>query len=709
MSHRLITSAILATLVAVTALVGGAAPLPAGADGNDAPGAPLAFRSLSLGEGHSCAILPNAQVKCWGEGGGGRLGSGDGARRGDQPGEMGDHLPYVDLGTSSPGVPHRVTALAAGEFHTCALLATGQVKCWGIGGNGALGYGDNAARGDSPIEMGNALPVVDLGPGRTATAIAGGQTHTCARLDTGQVKCWGNGGAGRLGYGDTITRGDGVGEMGSALPVVDLGAGRTATAIAAGFEHTCALLDNATVKCWGEGSQGRLGQGAVTDVGDAPGEMGAALAPVLLGSGRTAVAISAGGFHTCALLDDGSVKCWGSNSFGQLGLGDTAARGDAPTEMGDILPPVELGTGRTAIGVVTGNGHTCAVLDGGDLKCWGGGAAGQLGYGDVDNRGDALGEMDEDLPLVNLGAARRVVGLASGRAHVCALLDDGTVRCWGGNPDGRLGLGDTVQRGDGPGEMGAALPVVELGIVRAEVAVNLTRDQVEVVAGQEIDYDVTVTNIGGRPLTDVDVLAPDVPDCTASTATLDLGASFSYPCTYTTTADDAPMMTNQVLVTTEQSVYALSGTRRTRVLVNTFQPDGRIRLGAGAPVGNDVHNTSASGQSRSANVGNLGTATFTATIQNDGNTATAVRLQGAGTTNRFTVTYRNGATDVTAAVVAGTFQTASLAPGATQDLTVIIKAKAGTPLGTSLSRLVTATSVSNPTTKDAVRAVVTRR
>ncbi|KAG2433214.1 hypothetical protein HYH02_012755 [Chlamydomonas schloesseri] len=178
--------------------------------------------------------------------------------------------------------------------------------------------------------------------------ISAGYEYTCALLDNGSVKCWGWNDDGQLGLGDTSYRGDGPGEMGDTLPAVALGTGRTATAISAGGLHTCALLDNGSVKCWGWNDAGQLGLGDTSHRGDGPGEMGNRLPAVELGTGRTATAISAGGLHTCALLDNGSVKCWGWNDYGQLGLGDTSWRGDGPGEMGNRLPAVSLGTGRTA-------------------------------------------------------------------------------------------------------------------------------------------------------------------------------------------------------------------------------------------------------------------------------------------------------------------------------------------------------------------------
>ena len=139
--------------------------------------------------------------------------------------------------------------------------------------------------------------------------------------------------------------------MGDILPTVALGAGRTAVAIAAGEVHTCALLDDATVKCWGGNGSGQLGLGNTTSRGDNANEMGDSLPAVALGAGRTAVSIATKFDDTCAVLDDGSVKCWGINNSGQLGLSDTTTRGDNASEMGDSLPAVALGTGRTAVGV----------------------------------------------------------------------------------------------------------------------------------------------------------------------------------------------------------------------------------------------------------------------------------------------------------------------------------------------------------------------
>jgi alpha-tubulin suppressor-like RCC1 family protein len=361
--------------------------------------------------------------------------------------------------------------LTAGQQHTCARLDDGSVKCWGSNVNGQLGLGDTQQRGDGPGELGATLPAVDLGPGRTALQLTAGYNHTCARLDDGSVKCWGLNDVGQLGLGDTQSRGDGPGEMGATLPALNLGAGRTALQLAAGSFHTCARLDDGSVKCWGRNNLGQLGLGDTQDRGGGPGQMGATLPAVNLGSGRTALQLTAGDSHTCAQLDDSSVKCWGYNFSGELGLGDTQNRGDGPGEMGATLPAVNLGPGRTALQLTAGS-HTCARLDDGSVKCWGFNGGGQLGLGDTQSRGDGPGEMGATLPAVNLGPGRTALQLTAGLAHTCARLDDGSLKCWGANFVGQLGLGDGQSRGDGPGKLGASLPPVDLGLGRT--ALQLT-------------------------------------------------------------------------------------------------------------------------------------------------------------------------------------------------------------------------------------------
>ncbi|MEO0600956.1 MAG: hypothetical protein AAF211_05940, partial [Myxococcota bacterium] len=321
--------------------------------------------------------------------------------------------------------------------------------------------GSGGTVGDTEGSMGDALPPIALGTGRTAVRLFAGQAHVCALLDDGAAKCWGENASAELGLGDREDRGNDAGEMGDALPDVDLGTGRAARMLALGDGHTCALLTDGGVKCWGDNTQGQLGVGDTETRGDEPGEMGDTLPDVDLGTGRTATALVAGGTFTCALLDDQTVKCWGSNASGSLGQGDTEARGDATGEMGDDLPPIDLGTGRTARRLAATYGSVCALLDDDRVKCWGSNSSGQLGQGDRLVRGSQTNQMGDDLMPVDLGAG--VVEQVSGQGSVfCARFVDGTVKCWGANQAGQLGVGDTDRRGDDPGEMGTALQPVDL-------------------------------------------------------------------------------------------------------------------------------------------------------------------------------------------------------------------------------------------------------
>ena len=161
--------------------------------------------------------------------------------------------------------------------------------------------------------------------------------------------------------------------------------------------------------------------------------MGANLPPVDVGSGSLVVEVAAGMYHTCARLADNKTKCWGRNDHGQLGLGDTAGRGASPGEMGSELPPVDVGTGRTVQGLAVGGLHTCALLDDFSVKCWGSASDGQLGYESTAGRGHQAEQMGDYLPVVDVGAGRSVLHVTAGESHTCVVLDDGTGKCWGKN------------------------------------------------------------------------------------------------------------------------------------------------------------------------------------------------------------------------------------------------------------------------------------
>ena len=250
--------------------------------------------------------------------------------------------------------------------------------------------------------MGDSLTAVDLGNERTAKAIAAGNQHTCAILDNSSVKCWGFNASGQLGLGNTNNRGDGSNQMGDNLTAIDLGSGRTATSITTGTGYTCVLLDDDSVKCWGRADYGQLGAGKTEEYNEPDAS------PIALGTGITATAIASGYFHTCAILDNSSIKCWGLNDSGQLGIGDTSNFGDGVNGLGSNeivdLPTVDLGAGRTTRAITAGDSHTCALLDNFSVKCWGKNESGQLGLGDNSTRGDgsASGGMGDILPVIGL-------------------------------------------------------------------------------------------------------------------------------------------------------------------------------------------------------------------------------------------------------------------------------------------------------------------
>ena len=410
------------------------------------------YHPLALGYEHSCYLFQNGEIKCWGANDSGQLGQGHINSFGDEASEINiSLLSSVRLGSS-----RSVKAITAGGTHTCAILDNSQVKCWGSNEFGNLGLGHNSAIGDQANEMSNNLVYVSLGNGRTVKAISAGQWHTCAILDNDKVKCWGRNRNGQLGQGNAIDRGDQASEIGNNLAYTNLGTGRTAKAISAGGTHTCAILDNDTLKCWGNNQYGQLGQGHINNIGNNPNEMGNNLLAIDLGAGLTAKAISAGFEHTCVILNNDNVKCFGRNHFGQLGLGDTQDRGGASNEMGSQLLSVNLGTGRLAKAISAKGSHSCAILDNNELKCWGANDYGQLGQNDQDNRGDALNEMGIHLPYIDLGTKSQSTYLAkiiaTGSHHTCTLLFISStfindVKCWGFNRYGQLGQGNTFPYG----------------------------------------------------------------------------------------------------------------------------------------------------------------------------------------------------------------------------------------------------------------------
>jgi alpha-tubulin suppressor-like RCC1 family protein len=389
-------------------------------------------------------------------------------------------------GEDDAGAERRIVQIETGETHSCALFNDGGVRCWGTG---ILGYGREEVIGDneSPSSAG------DVPLGAPAQQIGLGSGFSCVLYRAGNVRCWGDGFGGKLGYGNEQNLGA-EGDTPSMLEDVDLGG--TVEQIAVGYEHSCALLESGSVRCWGYGSLGKLGYGNEIDIGD--DETPGSHEPVELGG--SVISIAAGASHTCALLDGGRVQCWGSGFHGILGYGDVsnpnvgddetpADAGDvnvgaavaeiapggsqtcarltsgavrcwgrldrtgypAQTEdVGDDEAPATLGDLTIGGTVVELRGHatfTCARLDTGSVRCWGADEQGSLGYGDGDQ---VVGDDETPAEAGNVAVGGTVVGISAGNTsiHSCVILESGDVRCWGLNLEAELGLLHTDNIGD---------------------------------------------------------------------------------------------------------------------------------------------------------------------------------------------------------------------------------------------------------------------
>ena len=282
--------------------------------------------------------------------------------------------------------------------------------------------GEVAAQG---ITVTPANPTISVGqtPQFTAsgtvvpTAVAAGGLHTCMRLPDGTVQCWGRNNFGQLGNGDgSLTS--------SSVPVAVRGL-TTATRVVTGDAHTCALLGDGTVQCWGVGDSGQRGDGTFNNISTVPGAV----------VGITgAVAVAARGYHSCALLGDGTVWCWGRNSDGQLGV--TPSGSQCPTTPGFFCSstPVRATGITSAAAVIAGGYHTCALFGDGTAQCWGRNDDGQLGDGTFTSSSTPL----------RVGGLTGAAAVSGGFYHTCALLGDSTVQCWGRNAEGQLGNGTTI-------------------------------------------------------------------------------------------------------------------------------------------------------------------------------------------------------------------------------------------------------------------------
>lgn len=361
-------------------------------------------------------------------------------------------------------VAHKLAATVNAGDSSCLIDDAGKVWCWGGNQEGELGAGSTEAYSTTPVK------VTDLS---NVTAIGGNAGHTCA-ITTGHVKCWGGNNYGQLGDGPTDNQSSPV-----SVPGVT-----TAVQVAGSDSHTCALLASGRVTCWGDNSSGELGDGTITpppgggggetpgiaksDVSIAGSDAGA-VGPVMVKDLTDATAITVGSDFSCALRAGGSVQCWGYNGYGQLGDGTTDT---------SAVPVAVQGLAGKVVQVDAGWYNACALLEGGTLQCWGPdrmmqatppttladvpnlrsvsvgshyGDCGLTTQGTVSCWGENVwgqygnGSVDYNLhDPAEVSGLSDVVAVSTSGDHVCAVTSDGTVKCWGANFFGALGDGSTT-------------------------------------------------------------------------------------------------------------------------------------------------------------------------------------------------------------------------------------------------------------------------
>ncbi|MBK8049792.1 MAG: biotin transporter BioY [Anaerolineales bacterium] len=339
---------------------------------------------ITAGSGDTCAVNSTGGVKCWGMNLYGQLGDGTTVNR--------------LTPTNVVGLAGSMQAISAGNYHTCALTASGGVKCWGFNQQGQLGT-CTADFVTTPVSVSTLTSGVQF--------ISAGSASTCAVTGTEGAKCWGNNFWGQLGAGTTADRWKPQDVSGLTAEI---------RSVAAGGDHTCALAEAGGVTCWGYNGYGQLGDGTTTDH----------WTPVdVIGLTGGAQSVATGLSHTCAVTAAGGVKCWGWNEYGQLGDG---------TKINRATPVDVTGLASGVKAIAAGWYHTCALTEAGAVKCWGWNATGQLGNGTT---------TDHTTPVAVIGLASGVESIAAGESHSCARVAGG-IKCWGWNLYGQLGNGTTT-------------------------------------------------------------------------------------------------------------------------------------------------------------------------------------------------------------------------------------------------------------------------
>jgi len=358
---------------------------------------------------HVCSIDQNGKTYCWGDNNEGKLGDLSTNRR-SSPNPVrfnGDEPFAIQVSTS--------------YYNTCILSDEGRVMCWGDGSKGQNGQGswdtDNS-RYDrkSPGEV--LLPWSS-----NAVMISTGREFACSLLDDGSVYCWGNNNYGQLGDGTTTY---------SGLPrEVLLPSDRFAISIDSGDYHSCAVLDNGEMYCWGRQDYGNMGTGKGNIASNNADFKIKIPVKVEIPLDKSVSFMGVGEYHGCAVMTDNSLWCWGLNDHGEIGLGNTSS---SNSEI--IRKPMEIDMQfyNPIIAIDLGPESTCTLHDDGLLNCWG-----ENQYGEVGN-GLIGGDTSSPVPI-QLDSGVTATGITSGSNFKCATASDGSIQCWGYNGNSELGDG----------------------------------------------------------------------------------------------------------------------------------------------------------------------------------------------------------------------------------------------------------------------------
>lgn len=359
----------------------------------------LAFSRVSTGLAHTCALAQTGSIYCWGS---------------DETGQLGsrESMPSAIPVRANSG--QRFVDLSAGALHNCALDGTGELYCWGNNNHGQLGNG-------TTVTLIEPVPMLS---GLRFTQVASGWMHTCALSAGGVAYCWGLGGQGQLG----------TGRYQSELRPAPVGGALRFAQLSAGAHHTCGIALDKRVFCWGQNSHGQLGTNNLENSALPVQVIAAATSPGEL-QRIDAEKVAAGETHTCAMVVQRTLYCWGSSVYGELGNSYTAGAGQPGS-----MKPVRVGDLTVPLDVTAGAGFSCTATDGNRTYCWGRGFEGQLGNGQTRNWPNP--QMVSDGVKVSPVIFRQVD--ASAGTHACAVTEKGAVYCWGRGETGQLGNGSTT-------------------------------------------------------------------------------------------------------------------------------------------------------------------------------------------------------------------------------------------------------------------------